>query len=272
MVIKYTKHEIEQTFKYYLPVFGIGIVGGLLLILMVSSLHSSISSSEVPWAFTFAILGLFALSVAGTVLTIRGMLIVLYSTLYSVTGYRQFTYPITSKQRIAIKVLVSTFWNIVTTVFLGIVGLLSVAIILLIIPEGKPAFDFAIQSALEVLKSVDVLNVSLMFGNFIVSSISSILMILVVGAIANSSWIRRNRSVYAIVIYVGLSLLTSQITGWVTDGLVTTVPFVTDFAVISQSILSVEGLLISIIINIIYSILMVLATIWLWDHKLEILN
>lgn len=275
MVIKYTKHEIEQTFKHYIPVFIMGVVGAVLVIGMAYTTSKAVTSSQdMPWAFSFMLLALFGVSIAASVIAIRAMLMVLYTNLYSVTGYRQFTYPITSVQRVIIKILTASFWNVIIGAFLLVIGFVTVLAIRAIIPGGEFVLEVIVDGIKEIFSKMDISRVLLSILSTITSSLLTIVVILLSGAFANSSWVRKNRTIMALIAYLVISVLMSQVSSLVLSGLFNSQGTVSGVIAIFgfENLLSLPGLLVSILMDFIFIIISVVGTIWLWENKLEILN
>lgn len=277
MVKKLLKHEITNSYKYFTPVFIIGFVGTMIftyLGLTTFQSQSNLNGSQTIIA-SLAVLLLFGLGVVAMVLTIGGLLSITYKSLYSVTGYRQFTYPITSRQRIIVKTITALFWNAVITLFLVALVALSITIIGFFNGETFQALITMFVNALVKSLTFDNLkDFAVFILNVMVGAIMQILIILFVGALANTSFVRKKRSLIAIVSYIGITWAINIIQGFVIYGMFGSAHsdgFLAMFE--ASSAFAVEQVTyVGILLNLIVCVLAYVGTEWLWDNKLEVLN
>lgn len=274
MVKKLIKHEISSTFKYFTPVFIMAIVGSILFTILTNvSLRQDTISDAFGLVIGFVVLILVGLVVASIVLAIMGLLQVTYKTLYSLTGYRQFTYPITSSQRIIVKLVTSLFWIMVTSIFVFIMFTLSILVTYLINEPVANLFEYVYYVLRQVLTGFDFVLLSVLSVNSLSEMVLQITTILFAGAVANSSMVRKNRAIIAFVVYFVSVLVFSNITSLISM-LIFNYGGTGILGIISSgdSIISYESLSLTIVLNLIFVALTTYGTIWFWDNKLEILN
>lgn len=278
MVKKLLKHEIANSYKYFTPVFIIGIVGALVVTylgLTTFQSETNLSDSQSIIA-AFAVLLLFGLGVVATVLTIGGLLKITYKSLYSVTGYRQFTYPITSRQRIIVKTITALFWNVVILAFL--VLLIGASITIVGIFNGV-TFQIFIDAFVNVIRHSLTFNSAkdalLFTTNALIGGVMEILIILFVGAFANTSFIRKKRSLVAIIAYIVIAWVINIVKSVVVYNIFgpsSSISFLTMLLQANVNVVYEQSMMITMLLNLIFCVLAYVGTEWLWDHKLEVLN
>lgn len=274
MVKKLIRNEIESTFKYFVPVFIMGLVGaGIFTSLMVTSLNVSITSSAFEMVIAIVVILLVALVIASLVLSVLGLLQVMYKTLYSVTGYRQFTYPITSSQRILVKVITSLFWIFVTFIYVLLMLGLSILLSALFSFQFNEILNMINFNFIEALLSIDLAFTSLFNLSVVSNLVLQLMLILVAGAFANSSYIRKNRSIVAFVVYMLTSILIDSLYS-ITIYMITGIQSLGLGSIFIAGIVEIPygGMALGVIINVLFIVAAYFTTVWLWERKLEILN
>lgn len=274
MVKKLIKHEISSTFKFFVPVFVMGVVGSLVFTFLTNvSLRQETVSDGFAIIIGIVVLILTGLVVASIVLMIMGLLQVSYKTLYSLTGYRQFTYPITSLQRLIVKVVTSLFWVFVTGIFVTLMIALSALITYLINEPLANFFDYAYQLLKGLLADVDILRFVVKGFDSLADLTLQIVTILFAGALANSSRFRKNRALIAFVTYFVSMIVISNVNSLMSFALFGFADTgVMSLVTIGDTLLNYQTMTLSIVINLIFIGLTAFGTMWLWDNKLEILN
>lgn len=273
MVKKLIKHEIASSARHFVPVFIMGLVGaGIFTSLMVSSFKVEYSDM-VEIAIGLGIVLLIGLVIASIVLMVIGELYVTYKSMYSVTGYRQFTYPITSQQRIAVKVITTLFWTIVTSLYVMVMVGISLFITAMFSTDFSNLMNIVIDGLGDVLRNIDYAFATSLIVSGIGDTILSVFIILLAGAFANSSRIRKNRSVVALVAFLIINFVLSTISSIVLN-LIFQANNVSFLGIImaGDGSLGHLGIYLGTLIKMIYCVGCYFAIVWLWENKLEILN
>lgn len=275
MVIKLVKNEIKETFKTFLPVFILSIIGGVLTFMVALRLkNTSMLTVEHDSQFLnvlmgMAMLAISALVIATVVLTAIQAIKVAYASLYKMNGYRMFTYPVSSLQLYLSKLITIVFWVTVSSI---------VAFLAYVIPLFIVLNDVFF---LEELNMVWGIFKTILFGSsdqlfatilMIISQLSSTLLqitlLMLAGSIANSSYVRKNRGFMTFLIFLGLYLVFGFINGMI-------VPEVATFEEVmygNAGFIDTSTLSISILTDAIFVITCSAGTIWMWNNKLEVLN
>ncbi len=266
MVGKLIKHDIIDSRKAHLPVFGMILAG---TILAISSLYMAKDPNN--WlSFISSLVNflIFGLIVAIMVMSFKASIYVLYTSIYKENAYRLFTLPVKTWQILLSKIVTALVWSFLV----GLATLISVALI-----GGIAAEDIFIifRGIGEVIPQIfNYITPSLIFAfvtDMGLKMLVSTMIILFAGSVGNSSLISKNRGIITFVIV----LLTSSVYGRISA------LFGADFAsVVSRYNLSavISG---SIRINFtefmwvfafdaIVIAFLVIGTLWFWNNKLEI--
>lgn len=122
MLGKLIKYEFKASWKYILAIDIITVVIGLFAFFIsynVSDIIDNLNSALVIILMLCLVGYMFSL-IAATLLTTIYNVVHYYKSLYSSEGYLTFTLPATTGQILSAKMLVSIFWQIATSICVGL--------------------------------------------------------------------------------------------------------------------------------------------------------
>ncbi|MGB7594843.1 MAG: hypothetical protein WBL80_04705 [Erysipelotrichaceae bacterium] len=279
MLIKCIKHDLLATYREFS-----GLYTALILLAIVGPF---ITKSNNPYLIGILFLGIFGVVVATLVVTFLTIIRLYSRRLFSDEGYLTLTLPVKTSDTVISKVATGTIWSIATATVFLIAGALFTTIIFFLYAGSNWASQVKdISSAIGQIASTGIFGV---FGRLsllgipmsLVDTIYSMILLIFVITLVNTSIIRKNRVAFGIVIYFALSLTLNYIMS-----LFHTTPFVfRDVALYFQNINSMSDLLlglrqVSFTVSLpdyafgilgqgVFAAGLGYATLWLLDHKLE---
>ncbi|CAM3619427.1 hypothetical protein ERUR111494_03410 [Erysipelothrix urinaevulpis] len=266
MVGKLIKHDLIDSSRAYLPVFGLILLGTLISISLM--IISQDPNSVLSLITSLLSIVLFGLMVAVTVMSIKASIYVLYTSLYKEKAYRLFTLPVKTWQILVSKIITSIIWNVLVSI--------GVLISMLIIVTSTGFNFFEILAGLGEGLKIFFENVQpgiyiSFFFNVILDALMGSMVILFAGSLANSSFIRKNRGIVTFAIVLITMMVIGQLSGIFEANF---------FSVLSR--FSYQGMLdgttrihiFDFFWVFMYQILLISAfvfgTLWLWENKLEV--
>jgi len=279
MLIKCIKHDLLATYREFS-----GLYTALILLAIVGPF---ITKTNNPLLIGLLFLGIFGVVVATLVVTFLTIIRLYSRRLFSDEGYLTLTLPVKTSDTVISKVATGTIWSIATAAVFLIAGALFTTIIFFLYAGSNWASQVKdVSSAIGQIASTGVFGV---FGRLsllgipmsLVDTVYTMILLIFVITLVNTSIIRKNRVAFGIVIYFVLSLTLNYIMS-----LFHTSPFVfRDVALYFQNINSMSDLLlglrqISFTVSVpdyafgilgqgVFAIGLGFATLWLLDHKLE---
>ncbi len=264
MFARLLKHQLKSTYVTFNILYGVIILLGLLLGI---SLKNTLLFSILIIMFAFSL-------IAVVIFYVMSMFQICATSLYGKRGYLTFSIPVSPHQLILSKIL---------TVFLYGFGLVLSFIIafylvfFVISPEN--AFEIFGEFGKFIASVFSNPAVALLsFINYIVSFVSGLMLIFFSFALANSGISNKNRSVIAVLIYIGLSILLSIIKEFnILDFNIciniynkNQLAILTTDQIISSSEFSSFFSINSFIVDLISGVGLYFGSVYLMTHKLEL--
>lgn len=286
MVGKLIKNEFLDSRKSFLPVV-LMIVSVTTILLLVT--NSRFQGGGAVFLVSILMLVLFGLFVAIFVMWVMAFINLLYKSVYNKNGYRLFTMPVKTWEIVVAKTAVYFLWLLI----IGMVTFISVNVFLLITFSNTDFIEIYSSLVGYIFSNISLPQIILMVLSFISNNLVTIATILVVGAIANSAWIQNQRSIKAFLMYVVLTAVISRVTAQflssapifnlnINDVILSDPTILDSFNPMIDSWSTIFSLATNvdamqtfakvILLEFLMSGLLVYGTLWVWDHKLEILN
>lgn len=205
MLIKLIKHDLIATRGEFL-----GIYLGFILLSIVAPI---LILNGPEWMQVLSVFSVFGVLIAIIIITLLAIIRLFQKRLFSNEGYLTWTLPVSVKLNLLSKVIVGVIWNMASFIVVWLGALISSVI-----------FITQLGTLNQVLETIDLLffrtgfinklfTLSLTFlPQFSVSIVYSVLFLLFVITLINTSWIKKGRNAIGIVIYFGLSLIIDAIT------------------------------------------------------------
>jgi len=274
MLIKSIKHDLLSTYRDFLSVYS--------ALLVIALIGPFIVNSGVEWMIAILFLGIFGFSVATFVITFLTIIRLYNRRLFSAEGYLTLTLPVKTSTTIIAKVVTGFIWSTLTVIVFGI----SMLIFGLIYYWTNGAFKSVDYLALmDVLKMITdtgavwtvIQSVFVGLPLTIVDSIYSLVLLVFVMTLINTSLIKKYKVPVGIAIYMVISGLLSSVlaifhgaaivfsTG---DPMFITGPF--DYLTNFGYSINWVSYMIQFIGMVVYIAGLGYASWWLLEHKLEI--
>lgn len=275
MVIKLVKNEIKETFRTFLPVFILSIIGSILtffVTLRIKNTSSTIIAEDSQLASVLLGMAMFAimiLVIATVVLTTIQLVKVAYVSLYKTNGYRVFTYPVSSVQLYSSKVLTMVFWGLVSSIVMLICYLLPLYVVFndfFLIEEL--AIVWGMIKTLLLGDSDQIISTILLVISQVSTTILQISILMFAGSLANSSYVRKNRGFMAFLFFLGIYMIFTFVNGMI----VPPSPTFEEVIYGNSGILKPTSILLSVLTDTLFFVCCSAGTIWVWNNKLEVLN
>lgn len=205
MLIKLIKHDLIATRGEFL-----GIYLGFLLLSLVAPV---LILNGPEWMQVLSVFSVVGVLIAIIIITLLAVIRLFQKRLYSNEGYLTWTLPVSVKLNLLSKVIVGVIWNIASFFVVWLGAFISSAIFL----TQLGTYNQVIESAnLLFIRSGFInklFNLSLVFLPYsLVTVVYSVVFLLFVITLINTSWIKKGRNAVGIVIYFGLSLVIDAIT------------------------------------------------------------
>lgn len=287
MVLKLIKNEFIDSQRKFLPLLATILGMGVLFTLM------TISGEYINQFFVLTglvVLLIVALSIATIVLSAIGYIDLLYVSLYKTRGYKLFTMPVKTWEILIAKVAVALIW----TVIIFITATLSASLFFFISTnQVREIYDVVYRFLIYLFGSFD-LGFYVITGLSILSDyILEIIVFLFAGSIVNSHFIQNKRPLFMVVAYLLLTYLISNIVVNILGNFDFINFTISDIVLINPSILEnfdplttpwetlfavstnpdgLRNLALLTLFKISLSGVLAYATVWFWNHKLEIIE
>lgn len=192
MFLKLLKNDFLNSWKDFALSYIAGIAMAAFFILIVK-----LPDDLNYFIILLLVLGVIAMSITMFVLSLRAVIRLLYSRLYTIDPVTTWTQPVSSSLVLLSKLLVGFIFECLSFIIMGLIGYLTLMIIL-------GGYDVSLNEMINEISAYITID----FGTFIVLGVSFIAsyclqacIILFAGALTNSSWIRSHRKILSIVFY-----------------------------------------------------------------------
>jgi hypothetical protein len=279
MLIKCIKHDLLATYREFT-----GLYTALILLAIAGPF---LIQTKVLFLAVIAFFGIFGVVIATLVVTFLTIIRLYSRRLFSDEGYLTLTLPVKTSDTIISKVATGAIWSFATAMIFLLSSILFVLISFFLSAGSSWASQMKdISVVLGQVASTGIFNV---FGRLsllgiptsLVNTVYSMILLIFVITLVNTSFIRKNRVAFGIVIYFVLSLGLNEFMN-----LFHLTPFIfNDARLYFQNINSVSDLLlglrqVSFTVNLpdyafgilgqgVFAAALGYGTLWLLDHKLE---
>lgn len=205
MLIKLIKHDLIATKHEFL-----GIYLGYILLSVIAPF---LILNGPEWLQVLSVFAVGGVLIAIIVITFLAIIRLFQKRLYSNEGYLTWTLPVSNRLNLISKIIVALIWNIASFVVVW-VGVAIAGFIMLMQLNAFSQFFEVVQ--LLIVDSGFLSKMVQLFILFtpqtIVSSLYSVIFLLFVITLVNTSFIKKNRLAIGIVLYFGLSLAINALT------------------------------------------------------------
>lgn len=270
MLTKLIKYDIRSTWRDFAGVY----LSILLGVLITPQLFNHFNNEIVNLIAGFIAAGI----VIATIVVMIGMLFRIFNTnVFSKEGYLTMTLPVTSKQIVASKLLVSTMWIVLT----GIVSAIGLCIFVLNFNAAPLAEVAAIfQKILSMFDSNGVLAIALMILAMIISAVKEIAKLFLSCSIAHLKQLNRFRVPVGILSYFVFSWMEALIVQAISliasflpfaDEIKRQLEMMNDPSSISQFIGLFSGVMsVGILYAMVLTAVYAMGTVWILNHRLDL--
>lgn len=277
-MFKLIKHELKAVASEFygisIALFALALFGPILL------------RSDSPSLILMTVLALFAVVIAVSVVTFLVTLKVLNNRLYGDIGYLQHTLPISSTKLLFSKLIVAVIIQLVIGLVLTLAFGVFLLMLVILYQDGVSSFVYIKDM---IFKS-DLLGVVLKEGiilapKALISWFYSMNILLFVTSMVNTSWIRNNKLVIGIILFIVLSMGLNGLETYLfpqnivlvdVDKVLSSLVSVSDPVVVGNALaqgfngVAVKILLLNMAYQLVWSGLIFSGTQYLVERKLEI--
>lgn len=282
MVGKLIKHDFLESRRKFTPVIGMIVVVTVMLTIMFNSNYTGAGSDFIVLAMLFMV---FGLSIASFVMTVMALVDLLYTSVYNKRGYQLFTMPVKPWEILLSKLVLVFIWMTV----IGFVTLLCGSALLTFVFGKVGVWEYITSFLSYLLTNIDVRVYAVsLFANF-VGTIYSFSLFMFVGSIVHSSYVQNGRNYKMLIFYLIAVVLATSLFGQLSssvmplefvlnDALITGLvgdPLLTGWDQIFTTVVNVGALKSSLWLTVLQGLIAVslsYGTIWVWNHKLEVID
>lgn len=278
MLMKLIKHDIISTKRDFYGIY--------LALLIVSLIAPFIIHNGPEWLAVIAMFGVIGVVIAIVIMTFVTIVKLYVRRLYSFEGYLTWTLPATTEMILTSKILVGMFWTVVSYLVVTLGLFIFVMVLSLIVGGVGPEFG-VIWGVMIDSGFVGKLLMAMLYGipHSLVNLVYSMVLLLLVITIVNTSMIKKAKVGVGILLYIGVSLLLTQLLSlfikveplsvWVNENVLTGVAidpvnalyqFFSSFT-ITYNWLSLVGI---VVYYILWIVLFIVGTVYLIEHKIEL--
>lgn len=204
MILKLIKHDLKAIlpdfYVVYLILGVLALVGPFLL---------RVSSEWLIAVFSLVVIGTF---IAVSIITLLAILNLFNKRLFSHQGYLSMTLPVSTTSLLISKILTALIISLITSLITMMSIMIFVAILTWMaygdLEQFRVFFDIMSQS--NVLWKIIGLFVSLAPVTLLDSTYSLVLLLFVV-TFVHTSYVRKNRLLIGVILYLGIAMLLSTI-------------------------------------------------------------
>ncbi len=277
-MLKLIKHELKAVASEFygisIALFALALFGPILL------------RSDSPSLILMTVLALFAVVIAVSVVTFLVTLKVLNNRLYGDIGYLQHTLPVSSTKLLFSKLLVAVIIQLVIALVFTLAFGVFLLMLVILYQDGISSFvylkDMIFKSDLlgVILKEVIILA-----PKGLISWFYSMNILLFVTSFVNTSWVRNNKLVIGIILFIVLSMGLNGLETYLfpqnivlvdVDKVLSSLVSVSDPVVVGNALaqgfngVAVKILLLNMAYQLVWSGLIFSGTQYLVERKLEI--
>lgn len=278
MLMKLIKHDILSTKRDFYGIY--------LSLLIISVIAPFLIYNGPEWLAVLAMFGVIGVVIAITIMTFVTIVKLYVRRLYSYEGYLTWTLPASTEMILASKILVGMFWTFISYLVITLGLFIFVMVLSLIVGGFGPEFN-VIWGVMIDSGFVGKLMTAMLYGipQSIVNLVYSMVLLLLVITIVNTSMIKRAKVGVGIVLFIGIQILLSQLLSlfikveplsvWVNENILTSVgidpvnalyQFFSSFT-ITYNWLSLVGI---VVYYILWIVLFIVGTVYLIEHKIEL--
>lgn len=270
MLVKLMKYDIRSTWRNFCAVY----LSILLGVIILPYIFNNIDNEIVNISAGFIAMGI----VIATIVVMVGNLFKIFNTnVFSKEGYLTMTLPVSSRQIVTSKLLVSSLWIILT----GIISMIAMFIyVTTMIPNAFDEIAAAMQKIMPYFNGQATFTIVLLILGMIFSAVKEIAKLFVACSIAHLKQLNRFRVPVGIISYFVFSWLETMIVRAASFGfglipyfesIASKLDAISDPNQIPLYISYFNGL---ILLGIVYSLLLIvvysIGTIWTLNHKLDL--
>lgn len=277
-MLKLIKHELKAVASEFygisIALFALALFGPILL------------RSDSPSLILMTVLALFAVVIAVSVVTFLVTLKVLNNRLYGDIGYLQHTLPVSSTKLLFSKLLVAVIIQLVIALVFTLAFGVFLLMLVILYQDGISSFvylkDMIFKSDLlgVILKEVIILA-----PKGLISWFYSMNILLFVTSFVNTSWVRNNKLVIGIILFIVLSMGLNGLETYLfpqnivlvdVDKVLSSLVSVSDPVVVGNALaqgfngVAIKILLLNMAYQLVWSGLIFSGTQYLVERKLEI--
>jgi hypothetical protein len=280
MLIKCIKHDLLATYREF--------TGLYLALLVLALVGPFIINSRVDFLIGILFLGMFGVVIATLVVTFLTIIRLYSRRLFSDEGYLTLTLPVKTTDTVISKVATGVIWSFTTATVFLVTGVLFSTILFFVMAGAE--WSNILKTVSEMLGMIANTGIIKVFGQLallgipmsFVDTVYSMILLIFVITLVNTSFIHKNKVAIGILIYFILSLAINAFMG-----LFHANPFIfQDVSLYFSNITTLPELLwglrqVDFIVNFpdyafgivgqaVFALGLGYATVWLLDHKLEI--
>ena len=270
MLTKLIKYDIRSTWRDFAGVYLSIILG----VLITPQLFNRFNNEIVNLIAGFMATGI----VIATIVVMISMLFRIFNTnVFSKEGYLTMTLPVTSKQIVVSKLIVSTMWIVLT----GIVAAIGICIFVLNL-HAAPLADVAagLKKIMSMFDGRGLLAVALMIAAMIISAVKETAKLFRACSIAHLKQLNRFRVPVGILSYFVFSWMEALIVQAISliasflpfaDEIAQQLKMMNDPSSISQFIGLFSGVMsVGILYAMVLTAFYAIGTVWILNHKLDL--
>lgn len=269
MLTKLIKYDIKSTYRSFLGIY----LAILLGITIIPIIFNTIGNEFIKMITGFVA---FGISVAVVVVVITNLFQLFNTNLYSKQGYLTLTLPVTSRDIVISKLIVSTMWILLTS----LVAIFSLLLFAVIVEKGSITDILQLSEALKQLDVYHISTLLLFVLAMIFTCIKEMAKLFLSCSIAHLKQFNRFRVPAGILSYFAFSWMETLFVqmGFFTLSFITKgsefiyqIEEIVDTNNIDAAFGLFNGLIASgILYSIILTTLFSISNIWLLNHKLDL--
>lgn len=250
-MLKLLKHEFIHSMRTYGIAFGI-----FLIYCIIYPILANVTILQEAYILqAFMIFGLFGITIGIFIAMVISIFLNYYRSMFQKPAYLTLTLPVSTKDLIISKVLMTLVW-VCIGIGVYVVGYGLLIIISNIISEGSlySSWDVIVKE-IRYLFNVETIKY-ILFGIYEILS-TIILMISTIYfslTLTHTKWFRKHRVLIGVIIFLVLSYIIQALTGFI----------------VSEAIYYDERTMVVGTFQILLSILMIFSTIYIINHHIEI--
>lgn len=268
MLSNLLKLDFRSTWRDFAGIYLAILLGVVILPLVFQNVSNQIINMTAGFVA-------FAIAIAVIVVMITNLFRIFNTNVFSKQGYLTMTLPVTARQIVQSKLMVSSMWIVLT----GMVSLIGIFILLSILqPFSIPDFARVASEILSNLNGQNVLSILLLLISLILSAVKEVSKLFLACSIAHLKRLDRFRVPAGILSYFLFSWLealivqiAAKVVSMFSSDVANMIYMLEDRGDLRQ-ILDVFN--VAVTIGIAYAMLLIAAyataTVWLLDRKLDL--